>query len=73
MWRWFYMYKRQHDLQLQFKQGMTWENHGEWHIDHKIPIAYKQDGISPTLEEVEKRLHYTNTQPLWASENISKR
>ena len=62
---------RQH-IELQFKEGMTWENHGEWHIDHKIPIAYKQDGISPTLEEVAKRLHYTNTQPLWASENISK-
>ena len=62
---------REH-IELQFKEGMTWENHGEWHIAHKIPIAYKQDGISPTLEEVAKRLHYTNTQPLWASENMLK-
>ena len=62
---------KQH-IDSQFKEGMTWENHGEWHIDHKIPLKYKQDGISPTIEEVAKRLHYTNTQPLWASENISK-
>ena len=62
---------REH-IELQFKEGMTWDNYGKWHIDHKIPITYKQDGIIPTLEVVAKRLHYTNTQPLWASENISK-
>ena len=62
---------REH-IESQFKEGMTWSNHGDWHIDHKIPIAYKQDGVAPTIEEVAKRLHYTNTQPLWASENMSK-
>ena len=62
---------RQH-IESQFKEGMSWKNYGEWHIDHKIPLKYKQDGISPTIEEVAKRLHYTNTQPLWASDNISK-
>ena len=36
---------------------MTWEHMGaEIHIDHKIPIKYG----NPTLEEVIKRLHYTN-------------
>ena len=62
---------REH-IESQFKEGMSWDNYGKWHIDHKIPIAYKQDGISPTIEEIAKRLHYTNTQPLWADENISK-
>ena len=62
---------RQH-IESQFKEGMSWNNYGKWHIDHIIPIKYKQDGIIPTLEEVAKRLHYTNTQPLWASDNISK-
>ena len=62
---------RQH-IEGQFTEGMSWDNYGKWHIDHKIPIKYKQDGISPTIEEVAKRLHYTNTQPLWASDNISK-
>ena len=62
---------KQH-IEVQFTEGMTWSNHGDWHIDQKIPIAYKQDGVAPTIEEVSKRLHYTNTQPLWASENMSK-
>jgi hypothetical protein len=62
---------KQH-LEQQFKEGMTWENKGKWHIDHIIPIKYKENGEEPSLEEIIKRLHYTNLQPLWASENISK-
>ena len=58
---------REH-IEKQFKENMTWENYGEWHIDHIIPIRYE----NPTIEETMKRLHYTNTQPMWASENISK-
>jgi len=58
---------KQH-IQTQFKEGMTWDNHGEWHIDHITPIKYG----NPTLEEVIERLHYTNTQPLWASDNMTK-
>ena len=59
-------------IEAQFKEGMTWENHGEWHIDHKIPLKYKHNGETPSLEEVVKRLDYTNTQPMWASENMVK-
>lgn len=55
-------------IESQFKEGMSWENHGEWHIDHIKPVKYD----NPTLEECIERLHYTNTQPLWADENISK-
>lgn len=55
-------------LQSQFKEGMTLENHGEWHIDHKIPLS-----SAKTEEEVIKLNHYTNLQPLWATENIRKR
>ena len=48
---------------------MSWENYGsEWHIDHIVPLKYD----NPTLEQTIERLHYTNTQPLWATENISK-
>ena len=47
-------------IQEQFKEGMTWQNYGkEWHIDHKVPLKYGK----PTLEEIEERLKYTNTQP----------
>ena len=59
---------KQH-LEKQFTDGMTWENQGKWHIDHIRPCA------SFNLEnEIEKHMcfHYTNLQPLWGSENISK-
>lgn len=56
-------------IEKQFKDGMSWDNYGsEWHIDHKIPIMYK----NPTSAEVSERLHYTNTQPLWKKENMTK-
>ena len=47
---------------------MSWENYGEWHIDHKTPLKYNKT----LLEEVVQRLHYTNKQPMLASENMSK-
>lgn len=55
-------------LEAKFEDGMSWDNHGEWHIDHIVPLAYE----NPTDEEVVERLHYTNTQPLWATDNMSK-
>jgi len=56
-------------IESQFKDGMTWENQGMfgWHIDHKIPLA-----SAKTIEEVIKLCHYTNLQPLWAKDNLSK-
>jgi hypothetical protein len=56
-------------LEKQFKQGMTRENHGKWHIDHIKPCA-SFDLTKP--EEQAKCFHYTNLQPLWASENLAK-
>lgn len=58
-------------LQSLFTEGMTLENHGNceecWHIDHKIPIS-----SAKTEEEIIKLNHYTNLQPLWRSDNLSK-
>lgn len=56
-------------LEKQFKPGMTRENHGLWHVDHVIP-CFSFDLTKP--EEQAKCFHYTNLQPLWASENLSK-
>ena len=54
-------------LESQFEEGMTWENQGEWHIDH----FKAQSRFDPTIEEEAfKCWHYTNLQPMWASENI---
>jgi hypothetical protein len=54
-------------LEKKFKVGMSWDNHGEWHIDHIIPLS-----SAKTEEEVYKLNHYTNLQPLWKEENLSK-
>jgi len=60
---------RQH-LEAQFLPGMTWENHGEWHIDHIRPCASFSDLTQ--LEQQKQCCHYTNLQPLWALENLQK-
>ena len=57
-------------LESQFQPGMSWGNHGKWHIDHIRPCASFGDMTS--LEEQKKCCHYTNLQPLWALDNILK-
>jgi hypothetical protein len=49
-----------------FQEGMTWENYGEWHIDHIRPVC--------TFTEVDIHLmnNIKNLQPLWAEDNFKK-
>ena len=56
-------------LEKKFKPGMTWKNHTlhGWHVDHIIPLSSVK-----TLEDKYKLCHYTNLQPMWATENIKK-
>ena len=54
-------------LERQFTKGMSWDNQGEWHIDHIIPLA-----SATTEKELIKLCHYTNLQPLWAEDNLIK-
>lgn len=56
-------------LESLFLPGMTWKNHGEWHIDHIIPIS-KFD-LSDD-EQARRAFHYSNCRPLWAEENMKK-
>tara|TARA_Y100000816_G_C26008916_1_gene527434 strand:+ start:173 stop:1015 length:843 start_codon:yes stop_codon:yes gene_type:complete len=56
-------------LEAKFKDGMSWKNMGEWHIDHIKPCK-SFDLTNP--EEQKKCFHYSNLQPLWAEENIRK-
>lgn len=57
---------KQH-IESTFQEGMSWGNHGEWHIDHKIPLD-----LADTEEELYELCHYTNLQALWAFDNLSK-
>lgn len=58
-------------LESLFKPGMSWNNYGEWHIDHKIPISYFKFE-SKDDEHFKKCWSLSNLQPLWAFENLSK-
>lgn len=56
-------------LTSQFSEGMSWENYGEWHIDHIRPVA------SFDLTKEEDKMFcfsYKNMQPLWAIDNTVK-
>lgn len=52
-----------------FTEGMSWDNYGQWHIDHIIPQAYF-DFNNP--DEVRMCWNYRNLQPLWGNDNIEK-
>jgi hypothetical protein len=56
-------------IEQQFHPGMTWENYGEWHIDHKYPLSR---ALNEGPDSFAKACHYTNLQPLWALDNILK-
>jgi hypothetical protein len=46
---------------------MNWNNHGEWEIDHIIPLA-----SANTKEEMNLLFNYKNLQPLLAEDNRKK-
>lgn len=56
-------------LEGMFKAGMNWENWGEWHIDHIIPLSWFD---LSDRNQLLKACHYSNLQPLWAIENLKK-
>ena len=59
---------KQH-LESLFSFGMSWENYGKWHVDHIKPLVSFDLTIR---EQFLKACHFTNLQPLWAKDNISK-
>lgn len=56
-------------LESQFADGMTWDNYGEWHVDHIKPCAMFDFSVDSHQFEC---FHYTNMQPLWAIDNYKK-
>lgn len=57
-------------LEKQFQPGMTWEKKGTvFHIDHMIPCSLFD---LSDAEQQRRCFHFTNLQPLFASENLTK-
>lgn len=49
-------------IESKFLKNMTWDNYGEWHIDHIIPLSSAKND-----NELYSLNHYTNLQPLWST------
>lgn len=54
-------------IEQKFIYGMSWNNYGDWHIDHIIPISY-----ATCESDIYKLNHHMNLQPLWKKDNLSK-
>jgi hypothetical protein len=56
-------------LERLFKPGMSWDNHGKWHIDHIKPCC----SFDLTTEKSQKEcFHFSNLQPIWAEDHYQK-
>lgn len=55
------------NFEKKFTEGMSWDNWGEWHIDHIKPVSYFDINEDPKIVN-----SLSNLQPLWAFDNISK-
>lgn len=56
-------------IEAQFELGMTWENKGEWELDHIKPLCTFDLTLA---SEFKKAAHYSNVRPLWKTENIRR-
>jgi 5-methylcytosine-specific restriction endonuclease McrA len=56
-------------LESKFQDGMYWDNYGDWHIDHIVPLSsFNSNDDSEMLVA----WNYSNLQPLWARDNLRK-
>ena len=55
---------KQH-IESLFTDGMSWENYGEWHIDHIKPVTSFSNETPPNIVN-----HLSNLQPLWATTRV---
>lgn len=55
-------------IEFNFKPGMSWENHGQWHIDHIKPVA----AFSYQGRDIGEANNLCNLRPEWKSDNMLK-
>jgi hypothetical protein len=54
-------------IEEKFSEGMSWDNWGEWHIDHIIPVSkFDKDSLPSEVNAL------SNLQPLWSLDNLKK-
>lgn len=56
-------------LKFQFQENMSFDNYGEWHLDHVKPCSLFDFNKKTDITEC---FHWTNLQPLWSIDNIKK-
>lgn len=54
-----------------FQPGMTWDNYGDWHIDHVRSVS-SFNFKSPDDPDFKRCYALSNLQPLWACDNAAK-
>jgi len=60
------------NLESKFLPGMSWDNIGQWHIDHKVPKTFFEYN-SEQDQEFQYCWSLDNLQPLWAKDNLIKK
>jgi hypothetical protein len=58
-------------LEKQFKDGMSWDNYGKWHVDHIIPISVFNFSSYDHID-FKRCWALSNLQPMWAMDNMKK-
>lgn len=54
-------------LENGFLKNMSWDNYGEWHVDHIIPISRFKKDTPPNIVN-----SLNNLRPLWAEDNLKR-
>jgi hypothetical protein len=58
-------------LESLFEPGMMWTNHGEWHIDHVVPVG-AFEFKSPDDDGFKRCWALENLAPRWATTTIAR-
>jgi len=56
-------------IEKRFTKNMSWDNYGDWHIDHIKPCS--KYNLKKEKEQLQC-FNFKNLQPLWAGENLIK-